>query len=158
MAKPTLELMGNPPTFSEVPNARVYIHERCSQGTQISGSDFSRLCSPGTTIPTICASCKRAFPLREFRWEDTGENVADYTQRLERLLPAEYRAGRQKMNWLAGVLCLVGIPVGVLMARTAENSAISMMCGGIGAVVGWIVGFIVGGIMFVPRIEFRKYV
>jgi hypothetical protein len=154
-----LALLGNPPTFPRVPEGRVYIHSRCGSGTEISGFDFIRLCTPGGRTPTICATCRKAFPLEEFVWEDTGERVTEYLDRLKSLLPPAYKEGERKALLLGTVGLVPGALVGAGLGYLAEKSTISVVCGcGLGALGGFV---IVGAIVWrtlVPHIEFRKYV
>ena len=83
-------------------NGRVYIHERCKQGTMITGTHWRGLCNPfSQTSGTICSHCQRAFPVKEFMWADTQENVLTYLRRLRSETPVVWRM----WFWWLGPLC-----------------------------------------------------
>tara|TARA_R110002073_G_scaffold334669_2_gene524669 strand:- start:15 stop:467 length:453 start_codon:yes stop_codon:yes gene_type:complete len=71
---------------------RAYIHQKCQQSTVISGDDWIGLCNPFTqTSATICSHCNNEFPVNEFEWADTHENVMTYIRRIRRHVPFFWR-------------------------------------------------------------------
>ena len=63
--------------------ARSYEHADCGQETLVSGEDYVLLECPFRPIEsTLCAGCGHLVPLSSIAWSDTGENVADYRQRI----------------------------------------------------------------------------
>src|SRR5688572_458742 len=94
--------------------ARVYEHAACRRQTVIRGYAFERLACPFEFAPggTICSACQKAVPLRQVRWTDTGEVVADYRRRLRRATPVGRRILYSLLGPLAGAL--IGFVLGAV--------------------------------------------
>ncbi|MCI0360802.1 MAG: hypothetical protein L0211_20175 [Planctomycetaceae bacterium] len=63
--------------------ARLFEHAECGHETLISGENYVLLECPFRAIEsTMCAGCGHLVPLASIAWCDTGENVAQYRQRI----------------------------------------------------------------------------
>lgn len=118
MSEQTPELSGNPATFRETPTSRPYVHKRCGGVTQVGDWAFEAICDPFyRTAGTICASCGHGYPLFDFTWADTGENVQAYRNRLAKLVTHGYVLKRRR---LLIALMIVVACFAVAMMRTSE--------------------------------------
>lgn len=73
----------------EVPDSRLYIHNKCGEVTEVGGGDFKNMAAPVPGMPrTMCAACGGIFPTTEFKWEDSGEQITAYYERHRQLVPA----------------------------------------------------------------------
>ena len=152
-------MAANPANHSAA-EGRAYVHERCSQSTVISGDDWVGLCNPFTqTSHTICSHCNNGFPVKEFAWADTNENVIKYVRRIRRQVPVFWRMWYW---WLgpaigAAIVAIVLFFVGPSIPMKEKLPAPAWAA--IGAFFGiFIVPFAVTP-WFVPRmtaIEFHK--
>ena len=111
---------------SEIPTARVYIHERCGRPTEVSGPEFSALADPLAGMErTLCAPCEEMNTLSQFTWEDTGEKIsAYYARHLQAVSPADRQRARRSnlFRFLAigGALgLLVSIGLGTIVGMGA---------------------------------------
>lgn len=65
------------------PESRVYTHRGCGGSTVVSGDDYLLLEFPHRSLSgTFCCKCRSFVPLYAVDWDDTGENVDGYRQRL----------------------------------------------------------------------------
>ncbi len=98
-------------------DGRAYVHTRCQQTTVISGDDWLGLCNPfSQTSGTICSHCNNGFPVKEFEWADTRENVMSYVRRVRRQTPLLWRM----WFWWLGPLCGAAI-VAVILYFVGPN-------------------------------------
>ena len=92
----------NPTSHPTDSQGRVYVHQKCKQSTMISGDDWVGLCNPfQQTSHTICTHCNNGFPIKEFAWLDTQENVLSYLRRIRRQVPMLWRM----WFWWLGPVC-----------------------------------------------------
>jgi hypothetical protein len=121
---------------------RIYIHEKCGEGTRVPDSDFVGLCNPfEPCMGTMCASCGGPDDLKNFVWEETGEKLSDYRKRLRQDAPAFYSL----WSWLISpsIGAAIGAAIGIFVVK--DKPALD---GGIGALIGATVMFLFIG----PRI------
>ena len=106
--------------LAESPDARVYIHDVCHQGTIISDSHFHWLCNPLRFVPgTRCMGCQGAAYPHEIRWEDTGERITDFRGRMWRHTPAWVKV----THWIILPVVLTGIGVLVMSLFVQPQAA-----------------------------------
>jgi hypothetical protein len=68
--------------------SRAYYHAKCGSNTLCTGDDLVRLeCPFRGCSGTFCCVCNEKVPLSAVQWEDTGENVAEYRQRIAGSVP-----------------------------------------------------------------------
>lgn len=73
--------------------SRAYYHAKCGSNTLCTGDDLVRLeCPFRGCSGTFCCGCNKRVPLSAVQWEDTGENVAEYRQRIAGAVPFWRRA------------------------------------------------------------------
>jgi hypothetical protein len=96
---------------------------------------------------TICCGCKRAVPIREVAWADTGENVAAYRRRLRVATPLVRRLFFGSLGSVVGALAgfLCGYAGGFLMIGSVGNrpwwlQASGFIGGALAAVAGLQLG------------------
>ena len=66
----------------DIPESRTYRHLKCEQETNISGQPFEVISNPLSDMTrTWCNSCESFFPLSDYEWADTGENISEYCSR-----------------------------------------------------------------------------
>lgn len=134
---PTLPITVTPRT------ERVYIHDTCGEGTCVSEGDFVNLTHPQSwTFTTWCVHCSKTPFLGSVRWEETGETIADYKDRLRTLYP-------WWINWLPLFAAAAFAAVGFIWG-SAKGSPIGYTAAG--AAIGFF-----GGLMF-QRIFSGMYV
>lgn len=131
-------------TEQSIPESRTYRHVECGDETVVSGDSFEVVSNPMSSMErTWCSSCEEMFPIAEYQWDDTGENLADYYARhsksatdLQRFLCSKkfmvalaglgavltaagfYYLVRND-NWLAKAVCLfTGVAVGGIIGGT----------------------------------------
>ncbi|KAA5541050.1 hypothetical protein FYK55_19330 [Roseiconus nitratireducens] len=65
-----------------VPESRAYRHVQCDNETVVSGQPFELVSNPMSSITqTWCSDCNGYFPISDYQWSDTGENLSDYFAR-----------------------------------------------------------------------------
>jgi hypothetical protein len=139
------------------PTARVYVHRRCGEMTQVSGGDYSHICDPfWPCTATFCCGCNGMVPLSDVRWEDTGEPISDYRRRLRSKTPGLVQAWRFGLGFAAGAA--IGSGIGLLIGlagATLQNLIRFVVAGGvIGAVVVYLVGTMILNRVF--DIDYRR--
>lgn len=78
--------------------SRGYYHAKCGYNTLASGDDLVRLeCPFRGCSGTFCCGCQTSVPLSAVQWEDTGETVADYRERIAGVVPVWRRVW---LSWL----------------------------------------------------------
>lgn len=69
-------------TQESIPESRVYRHRICDSETVISGQSFEVASNPLAEMTrTWCNHCNSFFPVSDFEWADTGEQIALYYAR-----------------------------------------------------------------------------
>lgn len=69
-------------TEQEIPESRAYRHVKCGNDTVVSGQPFELVSNPMSSMEqTQCSSCGAMFPMSDFEWSDTSENISDYYTR-----------------------------------------------------------------------------
>ena len=124
--------------MSSIPDSRGYIHDRCEQTTEVSGSAFSNLASPLAGLKqTYCNACKGMFPVAEFRWADTDEPLPKYYKRHEEKATELDRFIASKNSILAGLVAavVIGVLVCVFFLVIQGDGVASAVACGIGATV-----------------------
>jgi hypothetical protein len=142
-----------PDTFPTTPRARVYVHHTGCQGeTEISGNHFVRLCDPYSTAEeTFCAGCGAVFYAQHFQWQDTGESLRDYRQRMKQFTPPIVK------QWYKWLYLIPGVILGVIITIVAviflpRHSDISKLTAGLllslpAIVIASYLTNLIGGIM-----------
>ncbi len=125
-----------------VPESRVYRHVRCDSETNVDGQSFEVVSNPMSSMEqTFCCACNAMFPITEYEWVDTDENLAAYYERhtltatdLQRFL-----CSKKVMVGLAGFGAIAtAIGVYTLVANDDLFTRIICVLGGvmIGAFIG----------------------
>ena len=88
--------------------SRTYRHKKCGALTTVSGDTFDQVCNPWKGVfGTVCAGegCDGGV-FSAFVWEDTGESLEDYRNRMQAespwLLRAVNSTGFTLGSWVAG--------------------------------------------------------
>jgi hypothetical protein len=77
---------------------RAYYHSKCGSNTLASGDDLVRLeCPFRGCSRTYCCGCARFVPLAAVQWEDTGEGLVEYRERIAGVVPFWKRV---RLSWL----------------------------------------------------------
>jgi hypothetical protein len=110
--------------FDQPPNSREYTHDRCGQGTHVSGDDFRDLCDPRHDADrTFCSHCNKYDSLSAFRWSDTSETLCEYRDRLAVMVPLWVRIAGAK--WLFAVWMALAVLCGFGLSQLIEDFKIS---------------------------------
>jgi hypothetical protein len=140
------ERRGPPPRESDEDlrrrgESRVYVHDACGGGTRISGDDFARLTNPFCWVTsTLCRECEGFFKLRQFTWDDTGEDLASYRRRLRRRAPLSLKLWGFVLGPLLGAgLCAL---IGVALAKDRIAGAIGGAAAGILIVPAFLIPYL----------------
>jgi hypothetical protein len=107
-------------TNEPVPESRVYRHTKCNGETVVSGESFSVASNPLADMTrTWCIPCNAFFPVSEFDWVDTDENIVDYYSRHSTKATALDRFLFSKKFLIVSVVfgALVGIAIGYALTR-----------------------------------------
>lgn len=65
-----------------IPESRTYRHLQCGSETVVGGQSFEVVSNPMSSMErTQCSNCEAMFPIADFEWFDTGENLAGYYAR-----------------------------------------------------------------------------
>ncbi len=129
-------------TEAQVPESRTYRHVKCQTETTVTGQSFEVMSNPMSDLErTWCTQCDSFFPLGEYEWADTGENVTAYYARLSTKATSLQRfLVSKKCMLILGSLGLVlgGIGGGLLFRNngTAAIILMTLFCGGLGAFAG----------------------
>ena len=78
------------PMMSVASAPRAYVHRRCGAGTEMPLEIVKTyLTNPWFYLSnkTYCCGCEKHVPLRECSWDETGENLQSYTDRLRAMRP-----------------------------------------------------------------------
>jgi hypothetical protein len=137
------------------PTSRVYVHRRCGGATVVDGDDFAALCNPFSIAKeTYCCTCQGFDELSAFTWEDTGESISQYRQRMKRLVPdGKGPAFGGIMAFLAFFACMAAA---VALSFVIPDGRKNLNC----ALGGLIVGLVAALITYLkfadPGIDFRR--
>ena len=72
-----------------IPDSREYVHRTCGKVTEVSGGDFRNMAAPVPGMKgTMCAACGGFFPVSEFTWADSNEEIVAYYERHRARVPA----------------------------------------------------------------------
>lgn len=67
---------------AESESQRGYIHNACENTTFVTDDTFKAVADPlPGCVSTFCSHCAKQFPVADYQWADTGENLADYYRR-----------------------------------------------------------------------------
>ena len=127
---------------SNVPESRVYRHLQCNSETTISGQPFEVMSNPISDMTrTWCTQCNAHFPISDYVWADTNENIVDYYARhgakatsLQRFL-----CSKRMMIILGGTGLVLGAIGGFMLFRNGGMGQKLIMvpfCGGVGGFIG----------------------
>jgi hypothetical protein len=145
-------------TFPSLPASRDYIHSSCGNVTSINETVLDAICDPFySTQGTICSACARPFPLDEFAWADTGENIEAYRKRLKSFVPPEYAKAQslKKLRVALFILLpLAGFAVANLFADRSSPTPF-LLSAAVGLVLAIALSFLFPK---TPRLNFRRYV
>ncbi|TWU59314.1 hypothetical protein Poly51_21020 [Rubripirellula tenax] len=125
-----------------VPESRAYRHITCGSETVVGGQSFEVVSNPMSSMEqTKCSMCNAMFPISDYVWADTDENLSDYYARhtttatdLQRLL-----CSKKMMVGLVAVSALAAAAgVYVLVANDDLFTRTICLLGGlmIGAFIG----------------------
>jgi hypothetical protein len=65
-----------------IPDSRAYRHVQCGDETLVGGQSFEVVSNPMSSMErTFCSTCNAMFPIADYEWCDTGENLAAYYAR-----------------------------------------------------------------------------
>jgi hypothetical protein len=126
------------PAADGIPTSRSYVHDKCGQSTVVSGGDFKNLACPVPGMGrTMCVSCGGAFPVSEFKWEDSNEGIEAYYKRHRARISAFIRLLCSRQITLVAALIgfIAGIGVGVW-----SGNALGLLWGIVIGVVSALVG------------------
>ena len=90
---------------------RGYIHRSCGAETLLESPELQAVADPLARMKrTYCAECEGIFPIAEFAWSDTRENISDYYRRYQGQVSPWQRflASRLGMFVIAGALVWFG--------------------------------------------------
>ena len=83
-------------------------------------------------VQTICSRCGHAFPVSEFKWQDTGESISEY-----------YDRHRAQVGALSSLLCSRQFSVVVLLMGFLAGIAMGAWCwSALGILWGVILGIV----------------
>jgi hypothetical protein len=118
-------------------SGRVYIHKACGEATIVTERDFVLICNPFYPCTgTLCLNCGRAYSLTQFFWEDTGESLPAFRNRVRRSSPTA-----TVFAWLVAPLAgaLIGAAamsyIDVPELDTRALMAFGAACGGLVSIV-----------------------
>lgn len=118
--------------YYDIHEGRVYIHKNCGQATCINNEDFVGLCNPlYYSRGTFCAYCERPDTFDRFVWDDTGETISTYRDRLKRNAPAWMQNWRLLAIGLGIFLGIAFIPIAAKGAAPQLSDIIVAMLLGV---------------------------
>jgi len=125
-----------------IPESREYVHVGCGQITQVTGGDFKNVASPSPgVVKTMCSACGTYFPISEFKWEDTQEDIVSYYARYNAKVPAFIHQICSRKLGVA--LLLVGLLAGIAVGVWSGN-ALGILWGIVIGIVASLIGMLVG--------------
>lgn len=120
---------------------RTYVHLKCGGETTLDGPYLKATADPlASMLRTVCASCEDYFPIEEFSWSDTQENIAKYYQRYQSQVSplSHFCASRGGMFTLAGAMVVFGI-IGVFVFKTIWMVLVGLLLGVVAVVLHTVV-------------------
>lgn len=134
-----------------IPESRTYRHVQCGSETLVSGQSFEVVSNPMSSMErTFCSSCGVMFPIADYEWCDTGENLAAYYTRhttnatdLQRFL-----CSKKFMVALVGFWAVLAAG-GCLYLVRDQGLLAKAIC----LFTGVVVGAIIGGAVFLNVFE-----
>lgn len=125
-----------------VPESRTYRHIQCGNETLVSGQSFEVVSNPMSSMErTFCSACNAMFPIADYQWCDTNENLAEYYARhttsatdLQRFLCSK--------KFMVAVIALFAVLAAAGSFYVVRNQVLlaKVICVFGGLVVGAIVG------------------
>lgn len=125
-----------------VPESRAYRHLQCGNDTVVSGQAFEVVSNPMSSMErTQCSTCGSMFPITDFAWSDTQENLADYYARhsssatpMQRLLCSK--------RFMVALVLLAALPTAAACFYLVRNGSIlaKVICLFTGLVIGAFIG------------------
>lgn len=128
-----------------VPDSRSYVHSKCGQSTEVGGGDFGNMAAPVPGMNrTMCVACGGAFPIEEFRWEDTNEEILAYYERHRQRIPALTQILCSRPVGLAVIFggFLLGIMIGIF-AGSLLGVTWGVVVGAVAAIIGALATLII---------------
>lgn len=69
-------------TTPQIPESRIYRHVKCDDLTIVAEHAFANVSNPMADVTrTWCNRCNSFFPMSDFAWADSNENITDYYAR-----------------------------------------------------------------------------
>jgi hypothetical protein len=134
-----------------IPESRTYRHVQCGNETLVSGQSFEVVSNPMSSMEqTMCSACGKMFPIADYEWCDTGENLADYYTRhttsatdLQRFLCSK--------KFMVAVIAFFAVLAAAGSIYLVRNQVLlaRVIC----AFGGLVIGAIVGGAVFLNIFE-----
>jgi hypothetical protein len=128
--------------MSTVPESRTYRHVKCQTETTVNGQQFEVMSNPMSDLErSWCVQCNSFFPLAEYEWADTGENVTAYYARLNAKATnlQRFLVSKKCMLILGSTGLVLGAIGGGVLVRNNGVGAIILMTligGGFGGFAG----------------------
>ncbi len=136
---------------ASIPESRAYRHVQCGSETVVGDESFKVVSNPMSSMErTFCSSCGTMFPIAEYEWADTGENLAEYYARHTQSATDMQRLLCSKKSMMA----LIGL--GVVLTAAGFYSLVRNDAFATQAIVvftGVVIGAVVGGTVFTKLIE-----
>lgn len=138
-------------TDQPIPESRVYRHVTCGGETMVSGQSFEVVSNPMSSMErTFCSTCNAMFPIAEYEWVNTKENLADYYARhtenatdMQRFL-----CSKKFMVGLAAFFAILAT-VGVYFL-VADAGILAMV---LSLIAAFVVGAMIGAAIFLNVVE-----
>lgn len=117
----------------KIPNSRSYIHNKCGEVTEVDGGDFKNMASP---IPgmnwTMCAACCGYYPVSEFKWADSNEEILAY-----------YARHRARVSAFTSLICSRPFSIVIILFAFLAGIGIGIWSGfALGLVWGILIGLV----------------
>lgn len=134
-------------TEQAVPESRTYRHVQCGNDTLVSGQPFEVVSNPMSSMEqTQCSSCGAMFPISDFEWSDTGENLSAYYARHSTNATDLQRFLCSKKFMVALIaICIIMTEIGIYFLLANGDTFVLIFC----LVGGLMIGAIIGMSVFV---------
>lgn len=134
--------MSNP----SIPESRAYRHIQCQNETVVSGEPFKVVSNPMSSMEqTQCADCAAMFPIADFEWADTGENLAAYYARHTTSATDMQRFLCSK-KFMVALMALCAIPVAAGFYYLVRDEYLLLK--GVCIFTGLFIGVVIGSNVF----------
>lgn len=137
------------------PSSRVYRHAGCGGETVVSGDDYLSLEYPFRPVDsTMCSACGKFVPLTEVAWSDTGENIADYRERIWDATPFGDRVywlllgTALSYDFLPNLRSTPPTPAETKARKAAKEAAQQRTMYALAGSVSLVVGLLLGAILY----------